>query len=395
MAMPAGEAAAQILDAIPPLQPIELPLAEAYGCVVAADVTTEYDIPQFSAAEVDGFAARAADIVAAAPASPASLRLVGRSWRGRPPEVTVGWGEAVRIMVGAPMPAGADCVVPSDRATAQDETVAVSVPVAAGSHVSAAGEDVKAGSTLVPAGRRLSAAELGLLATAGYGSVPAFPRLRIGVLAVGDLVEPGRPSGFGQVRDAVSYLLLGAVRDVGAMPYRIGIVRDADAREAVVSNTLRVDAFVAAGSPGGGLGSLGGVGEVRTIDVSVHPGSQVAFGNVEGRPFFWVSDKPLGAFVSFELFVRPGLLRMMGRADLKRPEVTAVLDEPVHGPSGVALFVPARMAHRDGAWHVRPTGPAEEGHLGSLAQANALLAVPPGGASGGDVRVRVLRPLER
>src|ERR687891_741069 len=242
---------------------------------------------------------------------------------------------------------------------------------------------------------RPAAAELGLLATAGYGSVPAFPRLRIGVLAVGDLVEPGRPSGFGQVRDAVSYLLLGAVRDVGAMPYRIGIVRDADAREAVVSNTLRVDAFVAAGSPGGGLGSLGGVGEVRTIDVSVHPGSQVAFGNVEGRPFFWVSDKPLGAFVSFELFVRPGLLRMMGRGDLKRPEVTAVLDEPVHGPSGVALFVPARMAHRDGAWHVRPTGPAEEGHLGSLAEANALLTVPPGGASGGEVRVRVLRPLER
>src|ERR687892_573426 len=310
MAMPVSEAAAQILDAIPPLQPIDLPLAEAYGCVVATDVPTEYDIPPFSAAEVDGFAARAADIVAAAPASPASLRLVGRSWRGRPPEVTVGWGEAVRIMAGAPMPAGADCVVPSDRATAQDETVAVSVPVAAGSNVSAAGEDVKAGSTLVPAGRRLSAAELGLLATAGYGSVPAFPRLRIGVLAVGDLVEPGRPSGFGQVRDAVSYLLL-------------------------------------------------------------------------------------GAFVSFELFVRRGLLRMMGRGALKRPEVTAVLDEPVHGPSGVALFVPARMAHRDGAWHVRPTGPAEEGHLGSLAEANALLTVPPGGASGGEVRVRVLRPLER
>src|ERR671918_142006 len=345
MAMPVSEAAAQILDAIPPPQPIAFPWGEAYGCGGAPDVRTKYNIPPFSAAEVDGFAARAADIVAAAPASPASLRLVGRSWRGRPPEVTVGWGEAVRIMAGAPMPAGADCVVSSDRATAEDETVAVAVPAAAGSNVSAAGEDVKAGSTLVPAGRRLSAPELGLLATAGYGSVPAFPRLRIGVLAVGDLVEPGRPSGFGQVRDAVSYLLLGAVRDVGAMPYRIGIIRDADAREAVVSNTLRVDAFVAAGSPSGGLGSLGGVGEVRTIDVSVHPGSQVAFGNVEGRPFFWVSDKPLGAFVSFELFVRPGLLRMMGRGDLKRPEVTAVLDEPVHGPSGVALFVPRSEEH--------------------------------------------------
>ena len=395
MAMPVDEAAAQILDAVPSLQPIELPLAEAYGCVVAADVTTEYDIPPFSAAEVDGWAARSADIVAAAPGSPASLRLVGRSVRGRPPEITVGWGEAVRIWAGAPIPAGADCVVPTTVSTADGETVAVTAPVVQGANVAAAGDDLKAGSTLVPAGRRLSAAELGLLATAGHGGVPAYPRLRVGVLAVGDLVEPGRPSGFGQVRDAVSYLLVGTVRDVGAVPYRIGIVREADAREAILSNTLRVDAFVMAGGLSGGLGSLSSLGDVRALDVAVHPGSRVAFGTVEGRPFFWVSDKPLAAFVSFELFVRPGLLRMMGRGDLKRPEVTAVLDEPVRGPSGVATFVPARMAHHDGAWHARPTGPAVEGHLGSLAQANALVALPPGGAAEGQVRVRVLRPLER
>jgi molybdopterin molybdotransferase len=103
----------------------------------------------------------------------------------------------------------------------------------------------------------------------------------------------------------------------------------------------------------------------------------------------------MSAFVSFELFVRPGILRMMGRRDLKRPEVAAVLDEPVAGPPGVALFVPARMAHRGGAWHARPTGPPVEGHLGSLAVANALAALPPGGSAGGQVRVRVLRPLER
>jgi molybdopterin molybdotransferase len=395
MAMPVDEAAAQILDAIPPLQPIDLPLAEAYGCVAATDVITEYDIPPFSAAEVDGFAARSADIVAAAPGSPASLRLVGRSVLGRPPEVTVGWGEAVRVVTGAPMPAGADCVVPSTMATAEGEMAVVGSPVAAGSNISPAGEDLKAGSTLVPAGRRLSAPELGLLATAGFGSVPAYPRLRVGVLAVGELVEPGRPSGFGQVRDAVSYLLLGAVRDVGAVPYRIGIVRQADAREAVLSNTLRVDAFVVAAGPAGSAGPLGGFGDLRTIDIAVNPGSQVTFGTVEGRPFFWVSDKPLAAFVSFELFVRPGLLRMMGRRDLKRPEVAAVLDEAVRGPADVAMFVPARMAHRDGAWHARPTGPVVEGHLGSLVEANALVALPSGGAPSGQVRVRVLRPLER
>jgi molybdopterin molybdotransferase len=396
MAMPVEEAAAQILAAVPALQPIDLPLAEAYGCVAAADVITEYDIPPFSAAETDGFAARSADIVAATPASPASLRLVGRSVRGRPPEVTVGWGEAVRIGAGAPMPAGADCVVPSETGRVEGEAAVVTSPAAPGSNVSTAGEDVKAGSTLVPAGRRLSAPELGLLATAGYGSVPAYPRLRVGVLAVGDLVEPGRSTGFGQVRDAVSYLLLGALRDLGSVPYRVGIVAEVDLREAVMSNTLRVDAFVVAGGLSSGIGMLGSVADLRSIEVAAHPGSSVAFGTIEGRPFFWVSGKPMSAFVSFELFVRPGILRMMGRRDLKRPEVAAVLDEPVSGPPGLALFVPARMSHREGAWHARPTGPSVEGHLGSLVEANALASLPPGGGpAGGQVRVRVLRPLER
>ncbi len=395
MAMPVDEAAARILHGVPALQPIELPLAEAYGCVAATEVVTEYDIPAFSAAEVEGVAARSADIVAASPASPASLRLVGRSVRGRPPEATVGWGEAVSIFPGAPMPAGADCVVPPEAGAAEGEAVLVTSPVTQGANVSAAGEDVKAGSTLVPAGRRLSAAELGLLATAGYGAVPAYPRLRVGVIAVGDLIEPGRPTGFGQLRDAVSYLLLGAVRDVGAVPYRVGIVRDADLREAVMSNTLRVDAFVVAGGVADGIEALGGVADLHAIEVAVHPGSSLAFGTVEGRPFYWVSEKPLSAFVSFELFARPGLLRMMGRRDLKRPEVTAVLDEPVSGPPGHALFVPARMAHRDGTWHARPTGPAVEGHLGSLVEANALAMIQPGGSPGGDIRVRVLRPLGR
>lgn len=393
MAMPVDEAAALILDSVPALQPIELPLAEAYGCVVAADVTTEYDIPPFSAAEADGVAARSADIVAAAPGSPVPLRLVGRAVRGRPPEVTVGWGEAVRIAAGAPIPAGADCVVPT--VTIEGETAVVTAPVGQGTNVSASGEDVKAGSILAPAGRRLSAPELGLLATGGYGSVPAYPRLRVGVLAVGDLVEPGRPTGFGQVRDAASYLLLGSLRDVGAVPYRVGIVPEAGFREAVMSNTLRVDAFVAAGGLGLGVEALGAAADLRSIEVAVHPGATVAFGTVEGRPFFWVSDKPMSAFVSFELFVRPPLLRMMGRRDLRRPEVGAVLDEPVAGPPGAALFVPARMVHRDGAWHARPTGPAVEGHLGSLAEANALAVLGPGGSAGGEVRARVLRPLER
>lgn len=403
-ALPVDEARKQILDDVPALQPIDLPLAEAYGCVAAVDVATDYDIPPFSAADVDGFAARSADIVAAGPAAPVGLRLAGRVRIGRPPEVTVGWGEAVRVVAGAPLPAGADCVIPSAGATAEGETLRVSTRVEANTHVSPAGEDLKAGSVLVPAGRRLAAAEMGILATAGYGSVPAYPRLRVGALSIGELVEPGRPTGFGEVRDATSYLLLGALRDVGAVPYRIGIVVDpaADLRETVMSNSLRADAFVTAGGQlEDGDASVPAVlsrlGDVRTVRVAAHPVSALGFGTVEGKPFFSVSGKPMSALVSFEVFVRPAILKMMGRRDLRRPEVSAILDEPVSGPVDVALFVPARMTHGHGGWHARPTGPAAEDLLGAAVEANALVALPPGErpAPGDQVRVQVVRPLER
>jgi molybdopterin molybdotransferase len=271
-------------------------------------------------------------------------------------------------------------------------------------HINPAGEDVKAGSVLVPAGRRLAAAEMGILATAGFGSVPAYPKLRVGVLSIGTLVEPGRSAGFGEVRDATSYLLLGALRDVGAVPYRIGIVVDprAHLRETVMSNTLRADAFVAAGGQledgeASVPGVLSGLGDVRTVHVAAHPVSALGFGTVEGKPFFCVSGKPMSALVSFEILVRQAILKMMGRRDLRRPEVSAVLDEPVAGPRDVALFVPARMTHGEGGWHARPTGPVAEGLLGAAVEANALVALPAGErpVPGAQVRVQVVRPLER
>jgi molybdopterin molybdotransferase len=398
---PLEHARRQILDAVPPLQPIDLPLAEAYGCVAAVEVTAEYDIPPFSAAEVDGFAARSADVVGASSSAPVTLRLAGRVEAGRPPDVTVGWGEAVRVAAGAPLPAGADCVIPPERTAIDGGSIRVADAVAAGRNVRPAGEDVRAGAVVVPAGRRLSAPELGILATAGHGSVLAYPKIRVAVIALGRLVEPGRPTGFGQVRDAVSYLLLGALRDVGAVPYRVGIVADAERelRGAVMSNALRADAFVVTGGDGERdvPDALIGLGDVRTVRIGVHPGGRVAFGHVEGKPFFSVSGKPVSAFVSFESFVRPAVMRMMGRSDLERPHLRAILDQEPEGPADITLLVPVRLTTRDGRWHCTPTGPAAETRLGSVVRANALLTVPPGDrpSPGSEVRVQVLRPLQR
>jgi molybdopterin molybdotransferase len=400
-AMPLDEARRWILDSVPPLQPIELPLAEAYGSVAAAEVAAEYDIPPFSAAETAGFAARSADVVGATPSAPVSLRLAGRVEAGRPPDVTVGWGEAVGVVAGAPVPAGADCVIPASGGAADDGGVRVIDPVEVGANIRRAGEDVEAGAVLVPAGRRLAAPELGILATAGHGAVLAYPKVRVAVISLGDLIEPGRPTGFGQVRDSVSYLLLGALRDVGAVPYRIGIVADAqrNLRGAVLSNTLRADAFVVTGGDGERAVSdaLAGLGDVRSQAVAVHPGSRVGYGTVEGKPFFSISGKPVSAFVSFESFVRPAVLRMMGRSDLARPELRAVLDQAPQGPPGVTLLVPARLTRREGQWHCEPTGPAAESRLGAVVRANALMTVPPDASPsvGSEVRLQVLRPLER
>lgn len=398
------DARRRVLDGVAPLQPIELPLAEAYGCVSARDVAAEYDIPPFSSSQIDGFAARSADVAAASPDAPVRLRVAGWALAGRPPESTVGWGEAVRVAAGAPVPAGADCVVPPPDFEVDGEHVRVSRPVGAGHAIRPAGEDVAGGTVLVPAGRRLSSAELAALATVGHGSALAYPKVRVGVVSVGELVEPGREAGFGQVRDAASYLVLGALRDVGASPSRIGIVRDVEKelREALSSNSLRADGFVVTGAPLGGpeavANGLAGLGEVRSYSAALHPGGSVAAGVVEGKPFFFLPAGATAAFVAFEVFVRPAVLRMMGRRDVQRPEVPAVLDEPVSGPAGTALYVPVRLAHRDAVWHATPTGPAEPDRVGAIVHANGLAVIPPGDTAvpaGERVRVQVFRPLDR
>jgi molybdopterin molybdotransferase len=404
--MPLEQARRAIFGAVQPLAPIELPLAEAYGCVVAADVPTEYDIPPFSSAAVDGAAVRAADVVSAGEDSPVLLRVAGWSRPGRPPEATVGWGESVLCAAGAPLPAGADCVAAGPALGVEGSSVRVSLPVEPGENVRPAGEDVRAGSVLAPAARRLTGAELGILATAGYGTVLAYPKVRVGVLSMGDLVEPGRPTGFGQVRDSNSYLLLGALRELGAVPYRIGIVPDVERElgETLASNLLRADGIVCSGEmttqegEGGLPDLLAGLGDLRIHRVAMEPGGTLVFGLVDGRPFFSFPPEPLSAAVGFEVLARPAFLKMMGRRDVTRPEVTAVLDGEAPGIEGVTGFVPAAVGHQEGAWHARPLGPAAPGRLGAAAQGNGFVVVPSDRASipaGERVRVQIFRSLER
>jgi molybdopterin molybdotransferase len=403
--VPVEEARERILSQIKPLQPLELPLQEAEGCVLADDVVAPTDIPDFASSAMDGFAVRSNDVAGATPDAPVVLRIVGRAPIGRPPEATVGGGEAIRIATGAPIPAGADTIVPIENCELDADTVRILVPSPEGKHIRPAGEDVKGGETILRAGRRIGAPELGLLATAGFSHPLVHPRPRVVVLSTGDeLIPPGQVPEFGQVRDSNAYLLFGALREAGAVPVMAGIVRDEvdDLREAVFSHLVQADAFVSSG--GVSVGERDVVkaaffrrGEMDFYKVAMQPGMPQGFGHVEGKPFFGLPGNPVSVFVSFEVFIRPALRKMMGRRQLLRPEVTATLDADITGPVGKTQFARVRVRRTKEGWVATPTGPRGSNLIATVTRANGLAIVPPGvgtAPAGSEVTVVVFRATE-
>jgi molybdopterin molybdotransferase len=394
-----------VLDRIPVLAPIDLPLQEAFGCVLAADVVADEDVPTFSSSGMDGFAVRAADVAEASRDDPVTLQIVGRAPVGKQPEGTVGTGEAVRIATGAPIPAGADAIVPVEHALLEGERVHVLEAVPQGSYIRPTGEDVRAGELLVPQGRRLSSPELGLLASAGHGSVQVHPRPRVVVMSTGnELVDPGRPAPFGMVRDANSYTLLGALREVGAVPYLAGIIRDdVDAlKEEVLGLALRADCFISSGGVSVGEGDVVKKafhrrGEVDFYRVAMQPGMPQGFGKIDQTPFFGLPGNPVSVFVSFEVFIRPALLKMMGRTDIFRPEVWATLETDISGPADKIQFARVRVWRDRARWRAASTGGRGSNLLATVSKANGLAIIPVGtdtATAGSRVRVMLFRALD-
>src|ERR671925_943975 len=396
----------RVLDRVRPLSPLRLPLSDAYGCVVAEDVVAEGDLPEFASSAMDGFAVRASDVEGAGPSRPIELKVVGRALIGQRPEGTVGAGEAIRIATGAPIPAGADCVVPVENAIDDGEEIVRLVQgPSAGTHVRPRGEDVREGDVLVPAGKRLGAPELGLLANAGHPAPLVHPRPRVIVVSTGDeLIAPTETPSFGQVRDSNAYTIFGALREAGAMPVLAGIVRDDvdSLRELVFSYEIQADAFVSSG--GVSVGERDVVkaaffrrGEIDFYKVAMQPGMPQGFGQIEGKPVFGLPGNRVSVFVSLEVVVRPAILKMMGRRQLFRPEVSASLTTEVRGPRGKLQFARVEV-HRDGAgWSATPTGGRGSNLMSTVARANGLAMIPEGTESapaGSSVRVLLFRSSE-
>lgn len=368
-----------ILARVAPLEPIELGLLEAHGSVLSEDVRAAEDVPPFANSAMDGYA-----VVADAVEPGRELAVVGEVAAGAERLPSVRAGEAVRIMTGAPVPPGADAIVPVELAEERDGHVQVRVAPRRGEHIRPAGEAAQAGSVVLRAGRRLGAADVGLLAAVGRARVLARPRPRVAVISTGDeLVEPDAPLAPGHIRDANSYTLAAMAREAGAVAFRHAIVRDerralADAFEGALAHA---DVLVTTGGVSAGRYDLvkdvlAQLGDVVFTKVAMQPGMPQAFGFIGTVPCFGLPGNPVSAYVSFEIFVRPALRRMQGRTDLNRPRVTALLDEPVHSPAHKVSFLRVRLHRENGVWHARPTGEQGSGILRSVVEADGLAEVP-------------------
>ncbi|MGW0705970.1 molybdotransferase-like divisome protein Glp [Streptomyces sp. NPDC002643] len=399
-----------ILATVRPLEPIELQLLDAQGCVLVEDVTVPVSLPPFDNSSMDGYAVRVADIAGASEEFPAVLTVVGDVAAGQAEQIQVGPGEAARIMTGAPLPPGAETVVPVEwtdgglgegpvsgmrarSASPEDATgqVAVHRAAEARAHVRAKGSDVKAGDRALDAGTVLGPPQIALLAAIGRASVRVRPRPRVVVLSTGsELIPPGETLGTGQIYDSNSFALTAAARDAGAIAYRVGAVAD-DAetlRSTIEDQLVRADLVVTTGGVSVGaydvvkeaLESVGDEDEEGAgIDfrkLAMQPGKPQGFGTIgpDHTPLLALPGNPVSSYVSFELFVRPAIRTLMGLDDIHRPTTTATLRTPkaLTSPKGRRQFL--RATYKDG--EATPVGGAGSHLVAALAHADALIVIP-------------------
>lgn len=375
------EALRTILENVAPVGSEQLPLSEAVGLVLAEAVTTPWDLPLWDNSAMDGYAVRTED--SAHPAC--KLRVTGYLPAGASAEgISVAPGCAVKIMTGAPLPTGADAVVPVEETEeTSGEQVAINATVKHGQHIRRQGEDIRQGETILQAGYPLRAAEISLLASCGKPLVSVQRRPVVAILSTGDeLVEPGTPPGPAQLINSNSIALAAAVREAGAVPRMLGIARDnrlshlEKMRAGLTADCLITSAGVSAGDRDLVRAVLEELG-VKFLfwKVAIKPGKPTAFGIFEGKPVFCLPGNPVSSLVTFESFVRPALLKMQGHTKLLRPALQATLREPIRGGSRMQ-FVRVALEQEAGRWFVRSAGNQETGILRTSLLADGVAQIP-------------------
>ncbi len=379
------EAQRRVLTKIAVLGSEIVPLPAALGRVLAEPLTAGRDLPPWDNSSMDGYALRAEDTSAATDVRPARLRILGEIPAGAVAARPVAPGEAYRILTGAPMPVGADAVVPQEDVRGEGGSLIVSRPVPRGDFVRARGEDIRTGDRVLAAGVVLRPASLGVLAALGRATVRVHQRPRVAVLSTGDeLVDLDGSLGPGQIPNSNTYTLGALVRAAGAVPVDLGIARD---RPEELEERFRwgLHADVLVSSAGVSVGDRDFVRDVMQrlgaeLDfwkVSMRPGKPVTFGWIGPRPFFGLPGNPVSCMVTFELFVRPTLRRMGGYTDLFRPRVQARAAAPLDNPGPRRGYLRVGLEGPRDRLEARPTGGQGSAILKSMLLADGLAVVPP------------------
>jgi len=374
------EALEAILSRIAVLGSERVDVVGALGRVLAEPVVSRREIPPWSNSSMDGYAVRAEDT-----GRGTALAVVGRVEAGILPARGVGRGEAMRIFTGAPLPEGADTVVPQEDVDAGDDRIALRGAVERAAYVRRRGEDVRVGDRVLDPGTVLTAAEIGLLATLGYGQIPVYRRPRVAILSTGnELADLGTEPGPGQIPNTNTYTLMAQVREAGGVPVSLGVVRD---RLEAIEERLGTarDADVLVSSAGVSVGELDLVREALTRagadmhlwQVSMRPGKPITFGSLGARPVFGLPGNPVSAMVTFELFVRPALLKMSGRRRLTRPRLRARALEAVPNPGSRRGYLRVQLQRAGDGFGARLTGEQGSAILRSMVAADGLAVVPP------------------
>jgi len=371
----------------------ERAISDALGQVLTEDIVGKFDVPPWDNSAMDGYALQAPDIADAHPDAPVTLDVIGSIAAGDVPSQSVKQGAAIRIMTGAPLPDGADAVVPFEDTDEGErgmggqtpDEISVRIPVPPGGNVRPAGGDIAAGTTVIEAGTVLRASEIGVLASLGFGTVKVIRRPVAAILATGnELIEPSEPYRPGKIYNSNSYGVAAAVHSAGGIPKRLGIARDTveSISAALQEGMAKADVVIStAGVSKGDYDLVKDVlaqhGRIELWSVRMRPAKPLAFGMLSGDdgrqvPLLGLPGNPVSSLVAFEQLGRPALYKMMGRGDFERPTVQAVLEEPIHNYDARRVYARAIVTKQNGTYYARLTGEQGSNVLTSMSRANGL-----------------------